>query len=92
MTTDRTSSAYSRELEAQTRGHTCECGADVVVAWVGGKFHIKCNKCGLDPALKRIKSYWELWNAGESVPSYIRQNIQRQDDKERRAKTWTKFS
>jgi len=84
MITDKASSGYCRELEAQIRGHVCKCGRELNVAWVNGEYHIKCNACGIDPELVKVKSYWQMWNDGEPVPSYIRQWMQRAEDKERR--------
>ena len=66
------------------------CGAELSIVW-GGSYGrnehiIRCGKGHINPELVKVKSYWQIWNDGEPVPSYIRQNIQRQEERRERRK------
>lgn len=74
MITDKASSAFSRELEAQIKGHACYCGAELNTPWGGtygiNEYIVRCSNGHINPELKKVKSDWQLWKEGILIDPY----------------------
>jgi len=84
MITDKANSGYCRELEAQIKRHICKCGKEIYIAWVNGEYHIKCNKCGLEPEIVKVKSDYQLWKEGILIDPYRDMIARRQEERRKR--------
>lgn len=84
MITDKASSAFSRELEAQIKGHVCYCGEGLHVAWLEGEYKTRCRNNHVNEATQRVKSDWQLWKEGILVDPYRDQQAARKRERDRR--------
>jgi hypothetical protein len=74
-TTDKTSHAYSRELEDAARGQECRnCGSDIETGWVKGEYAHVCKCKGQAPAMERRLSATQKFMRGHALPIHT-QNV-----------------
>jgi len=79
MNMDKTSSAFSRHLEKQIKGHVCHCGETLMVAWLEGEYATRCKNNHVNEATRRVKRWRELWEMGIPIDPHIEMVFARQE-------------